>query len=218
LINYQLNKKFIEFFENELQITAVLRIPEHGELLEQILQSTNYENTAHPQKILERKAANYLINHLLNKECEIVKNKYGKPQIKNSSLEISISHSYPYVAVSISENTPLGIDIQVIKPNIKRVAHKFVNKKENILVSKANNELALLSIIWSAKECLYKFYEKGKLLYIENLNVEFDPFLKNDKLIGEILLENEYISVEMKFKIFENYVLVYTKKEITLAK
>lgn len=216
--NQVLIKKFIEIFKSENTNTFVTRIPEHGEWRELIENSKVHEQASHPQKVLERKAASLLVNTALNKNCILKKRPSGKPYIEDENLEISISHAWPYVAFCCSNKMRAGVDIQAIKSNIERVAPKFVNEYEQNLIAASLKKELLLSLIWSAKECLFKYYEKGNLLFIENLKITITPDLQSNTLIGEIIKEHEYYAVEMQFEIIEDYVLVYTTKEITLAK
>src|SRR5690606_5399622 len=61
-------------------------------------------------------------------DCRIDEN--GKPYLINFPYYISLSHSYEYAAVMISKNKAVGIDIEIIKDKIERIARKFLNSEE----------------------------------------------------------------------------------------
>ena len=116
-------------------------------------------------------ASRLLICQLLNdyRTSFIHKDSYGKPFIKDSLINISISHSYDYVAAILSPNR-VGIDIQKRVDKIKRIAHKFLNLEELHAIPP---ELVtdVLLIQWGAKESLYKAYGRKSLEYREHIRV-----------------------------------------------
>ena len=89
---------------------------------------------------------------------------------------ISISHTQKFIAIIISAS-PVGIDIEKIDERALNTAPKFINLNVH---KNLTNESATL--IWSAKECLFKLHQKGDLNYIEDLSVT--PFKLKEK--GEI--------------------------------
>lgn len=86
---------------------------------------------------------------------------------------MSISHSFPYATAIIHAEKPVGIDIEQPRDKILRIAEKFLNPKERDF---AGNDLELLSILWSAKEVLYKIHGRKKLTFKQHLFIQ--PFEK----------------------------------------
>jgi phosphopantetheinyl transferase len=82
-------------------------------------------------------------------DCKV--NEHGKPYLANFPHYISLSHSFEYAAVMISRDKPVGIDIELIKDKIERIAHKFMNAEELSFMS-ADHRTEHMYIGWCAKE------------------------------------------------------------------
>lgn len=128
----------------------------------------------------------------------------GKPHLINGQ-EISISHSHNFSAIIIS-NAPVGIDIEKNREKIKRIASKFIGTENNFLSEV--NLVEQLTIIWGAKESLYKIHPDGGLLFRHHLPIEaFD--LNDKKTKGWIKKDNYYERYDIYFQQIENFTLVY---------
>ena len=90
---------------------------------------------------------------------------YGAPKLSNGNA-FSLSHSKELLAV-ISADKLASIDIEPISQKAYRVRDKFLNDREQNLAK--NNEIATL--MWCAKECLYKIHKTGGLNFKENLKI-----------------------------------------------
>jgi phosphopantetheinyl transferase len=146
------------------------------ELLEQVNLSKKeqdlFEEYTHEEKKKEWCAARVLIRELCS-EAGITyegmcKDENGKPLLSGSNAEISISHSYPYVAAIMHPTSPVGIDLEQPKAKLKSIAPRFLNHAELEL---AQNDTHKLCILWCAKETLYKIYSKRGLIFRENLEI-----------------------------------------------
>ena len=136
----------------------------------------------------------------------------GKPHLKDGS-NITISHSFDFSVIAVS-NQIIGVDIEKNRDKIKRIAHKFVGKEKEFLVEE--NLVEQLTVIWGAKESLFKIYPDGGLLFIEHLPIdEFNLFHKQTK--GYILKEPLNESYSVYFDIFEGYSLVYATNDLPLS-
>lgn len=130
--------------------------------------------------------------------------KDGKPHLKNGK-NISITHSFNFSAIIIS-TTEVGIDIEKNRDKIKRIAHKFIDKENSYL--KEKQLIEQLTVIWGAKESLYKIHPDGGLLFREHLPIEaFD--LEDKKTIGWIKKEPFHEFYHIYFEQIEDFTLVY---------
>ena len=133
---------------------------------------------SHTSKKLEwfssRLAVKYLLQQQHLKFNGITKDQFNKPFLKNHACHLSISHSFPYATAIIHEEKPVGIDIEQPRDKILRIAEKFLNPEERDF---AGNDLELLSILWSAKEVLYKIHGRKKLTFKQHLFIQ--PFEKS---------------------------------------
>ena len=148
------------------------------------------------------------VRHLLKEagysDADLFYTSDGKPHLKDGK-RISITHSYTFSAIIIS-NTLVGIDMEKVREKIKRIAHKFVDTESEFLTEE--NYLEQLTIIWGAKESLYKIHPDGGLLFRQHLPIE--PFQLNDKKTkGWIKKDNFYEKYTIFFEQIEDFSLVY---------
>ena len=99
---------------------------------------------------IEKRKTEYLATRLLLKELTgtkqtIIYNKWGKPELYNNKLNLSISHSASVAAIIISESK-VGIDVEDIERNVEKVETRFLSDKElneikkfTIYLSQMNN-------------------------------------------------------------------------------
>ena len=177
-------------------ILGVWENKESLELLTLLYSEKKEENITNKKRKKEWLATRLLLKEL-SSECEIFYNKYGAPKLFKKN--ISISHTHKFTAVIIS-NSPVGIDIEKIDERALMAASKFINLNMH---KNLTNESATL--IWSAKECLFKLHKKGNLNYIEDLLV--NPFkLKEKGNINTYLYKNKY---KLNYEKIYNHYLVY---------
>lgn len=160
----------------------------------------------------EKAVSQILLNHLLDYDAHIDLNKdiFGKPYLNNSNIAISFSHSKQMVACIIALNDqPVGIDIEVIRPSIGHIAHKFFTKQDSVPLP-ANLGIHL---VWGGKEVLYKIYAKKELDFIEHLTVKFDANLELNQPFGNgigLIHKNNYNSThQLGFYILKDFMLVW---------
>ncbi|HNP18302.1 MAG TPA: 4'-phosphopantetheinyl transferase superfamily protein [Fulvivirga sp.] len=137
----------------------------------------------------------------------IDKNTDGKPVLAHSNVEISLTHSYPFVAAIIDRNINVGIDLEQPKEKLKAIAHKFLSEKELLFT---NNDVVKLCIAWCAKETLYKMHSKRGLLFKENLLLEpYEP--KSRGIItGSIIANDSIKSYNLEYRVEKDYILTFT--------
>jgi len=133
----------------------------------------------------------------------------GKPHLKDGRL-ITISHSFEFSVIAISD-TEMGIDIEKERDKIQRIASKFIGKEQDFLEDESLTEQ--LTVIWGAKESLFKIHPDGGLLFIEHLPI--DAFkIADKKTKGHILKEPFNESYGIYFERFKGYTLVYATNEL----
>jgi phosphopantetheinyl transferase len=164
----------------------------------------------HPVKRTQHLAARLLLQELLP-EGDINNIEYaanGKPYFVNKSVHFSISHCNGFAACVISEEGPVGIDIELIHERIKKVAPKFLHHSElekiNILNEKA--QLKEMSFVWAAKEAMYKMNEKIGIDFSEHLRVEGLTNNTKGMMLASILSEAAALDVQIHYELRENFV------------
>jgi len=164
---------------------------------------------AHPFKRLEFLAGRVLIKSLL-KEWNVgynglTKDEFGKPFLADSGIQISLSHSYPYVAAIIHRHKKVGIDLEQPKDKLLRIAPRILAEKE---LKDAGSDMVKHCIYWCAKETLIKIYGKKDLILAKNLLIS--PFLLSSEgyLIGRIFVNNSETAIPLHYIVYENFVVV----------
>lgn len=104
-------------------------------------------------------------------DCRVDSN--GKPYLSNFPHFISLSHSYDYAAVMVSKNKAVGIDIELIKDKIERIAGKFMSREELDFIG-SKDRIEHLYACWCAKEAIYKLHGKKNVSFLDNIKLK--PF------------------------------------------
>ena len=60
----------------------------------------------------------------------ITKDEFGKPFLTGYDLHLSLSHSFPYVAVLVDEEASVGIDLEQPKEKLLRIASRVNHENE----------------------------------------------------------------------------------------
>ncbi|MGB1268144.1 MAG: 4'-phosphopantetheinyl transferase family protein [Flavobacteriaceae bacterium] len=132
----------------------------------------------------------------------------GKPHLKDGR-NITISHSFEFSVIAISD-TEIGVDIEKNRAKIQRIASKFIGKEADYLTDEYLTEQ--LTVIWGAKESLFKIHPDGGLLFIKHLPIDaFNLYRK--KTMGHIIKPPFRESYSIYFDIFDGYTLVYATNE-----
>lgn len=142
----------------------------------------------HPTQRIEWLACRVVIRQLIEAQGGqyqgLQKDKYGKPFPIGLPWHISLSHTSGWAAAAVHQSRPVGIDIEPIREQFRRVVPRVLSADENAHAADDPNRLA---IYWCAKEALYKLYGKRQLTFREHLHI--DPFIDQaDYLTGHVRL------------------------------
>jgi len=131
----------------------------------------------------------------------------GKPHLSDGK-HISITHSYDFSAIIVSSQN-VGIDLEKQREKIIKIADKFIGSEFDYL-DKNNQYIEQLSIIWGAKEALYKMCNSRSLSFKQDMHIQ--DFTKNTNQ-GTALVSCKELDFDcgfmFHFETFENYTLVY---------
>jgi len=139
---------------------------------------------------LEKWACRAALAELIGQSLiEITYSSHGQPLSDHGA--ISFSHTKDLALVVLSDH-PVGADIEKIAPRILNLKHKFMNQQE---IKEFNaDDPKDVTLIWCAKEAIFKWYEKGELDFSEDMVISKNPLkalLKNEKEIP--LFQMEYL-------------------------
>lgn len=93
-------------------------------------------------------------------------NSQGRPHLKDGR-HISITHSFTFSGIIISDH-PVGIDIEMQRSKIGRIANKFVDYEYSFL---DDTKVRELTVVWCIKESLYKLFATEGLSFKEHTRV-----------------------------------------------
>ncbi|MBM1104838.1 4'-phosphopantetheinyl transferase superfamily protein [Aurantibacter crassamenti] len=151
------------------------------------------------------------IRHLLAVEGyvdhDLIYDVQGKPHLKDGK-KISITHSNNFTGIIISESHEVGIDIEMQRDKILRIAHKFTPIEEYKTIANSEALIRKLTMVWGAKESLYKIYAQPGLSFIQHINVA-DFSMDDNSTTGEILYQGKSTNYAISFVEFEGFTLVY---------
>ncbi len=190
---------------NETSKLAVWHITEHENFF---LEKVRLQKTiSHPHKRLQHLAGRYLLK-LLHPEfplhlIEIAES--NKPLLQDQSYHFSISHCGDYAAAIISENESAGIDVELITSKVQLIQNKFLSVDELKLLPEIN--FAFLTLCWSCKEAVYKWYGKGGVDFKNHIHL--NQFLNRKEIIECDFLKDEKISLQIHYKFFEGMCLAW---------
>ena len=140
-------------------------------------------------------------------DADVFYDEFGKPHLKDKNY-LSITHSFTFTAIIISEKNPVGIDIEKQRDKIVKIAHKFTPIEEYNTIANHEALVSKLTIVWGAKESLYKIYGKKKLRFLHHIYIEDFSFI-DTKTTGVIKYEGHVSTHNIHFLEFEGFTCVY---------
>lgn len=130
----------------------------------------------------------------------------GKPHLKDDK-HISITHSFNFSAIIVSD-VEVGIDIEKQRNKILKIAHKFTPIEEYRTIANEDAMMRKLTIVWCAKESLYKSFAEKGVSFLENIYVE-DFALDETKTTATVTYEDKQQKYDVDFLEFEEFTCAY---------
>jgi phosphopantetheinyl transferase len=140
-------------------------------------------------------------------DADVYYDAFGKPHLKDNNY-LSITHSFTFTAIIISEKKPVGIDVEKQRDKIVKIAHKFTPIEEYNTIANHEALVSKLTIVWGAKESLYKIYGKKKLRFLHHIYIEDFSFI-DTKTTGVIKYQGHVSTHSIHFLEFEGFTCVY---------
>lgn len=138
-------------------------------------------NITHPHKRLQHLAGRFLLLELFPEFplalIQIADTR--KPFLENEAYHFSISHCGDYAAAIVSTKNRVGVDIEIPHEKIERIQHKFLSETEKSLIGNYDNKVGMLTMAWSMKEAMFKWYGLGEVDFINHM--QLFSLSKNDK-------------------------------------
>jgi phosphopantetheine--protein transferase-like protein len=133
-------------------------------------------NATHPGRSLQQLATRFLITYLEPNFPihHISLGEAGKPELISKQFEFNLSHTAQMAAVVVSNDFPVGIDIEKINPRALRIKNKFLHADEIQSLSGLDEQslISRLTLYWSIKETVYKWWGKGGIDFARDIKIE----------------------------------------------
>lgn len=185
-----------EVVQNEDLLLQLYQLSENEKLTLE-----KYHNNRHRLQWLSYRL---LLKNVLQEDFIIDYQPNGKPILRHPKKNISISHSFDYVAVALS-NHAIGIDIEKQSSRILKLKTKIANEKEQQKWDM--QDYRILHIIWGIKEAIYKKMDypiKNYLTEITVTNIDFNQQTAQ----AEVQTVDSKKMITLSFCDYNNYMLV----------
>ena len=140
--------------------------------------------------------------------------EFGKPHLHSENrhtefTDVSITHSHHFSAIIVS-NEAVGIDIEMQRDIILKIAHKFVNDEELKRLQKTdlNDYIKKLTVKWGAKEAVFKIKNEKGISFKDHIKLNSFE-LESKQTIAELHFDNLVKDLKIHFEEIEEFTLVY---------
>ena len=180
------------------------------------------QDIPHAHKRLQHLAGRYLLPILFDdfplQDIQIGESR--KPFLQMNPYHFSISHCKDFAAAMVSRTQRVGVDVEISASRILAIGHKFLSQTENnLLISQQNllvngNEFQRkdwLTLLWSAKEAIFKWYGEGGINFIEHIQLKEIKAGAGDDWIGLsfIFKKGPTVPLVVNGKFFDNLSLAW---------
>jgi len=180
-------------------------------------------DVSHPYKRLQHLAGRYLLPFLFEdfplEEIRIADTR--KPFLADEKYHFSISHCAQYAAAIVSRRRRVGVDIELITPRIEMVAKKFLTEDESHYFNEEYAQFLeqwglrgrvhqeFLTLIWSAKEAIFKWYGRGELDFKRHMQLEGNITMDGDSVKLPFIFEKgKRVHLGVEGRIFDEQALI----------
>lgn len=174
----------------------------------------------HPHKRLQHLAGRFLLPYLFEdfplSEIQIADTK--RPYLEKEAYHFSISHCGNYAAAIVSKYQRVGIDIEIVSPKIEKVQHKFLGEQEYDIARRNISSLRvqlpqiddqLLTVLWSSKESLFKWYSKGQVDFKKHMQLKEAILIEGNHSLRLpfVFDKDDAVSLDVRAHLFNNLIL-----------
>lgn len=150
------------------------------------------------------------VRHLLKEvgyaDQDLSYNADGKPDLKDGKC-ISITHSHEFSGIIISDKE-VGIDIEKQRDKILRIANKFTPLKEYRTIANDAALIQKLTIVWCAKEALFKLCANPGVSFLHHINVKNFQF-EDKQTTADVFFNGKLKTHTVHFFEFDQFTCAY---------
>jgi phosphopantetheinyl transferase len=175
------------------------------------------KDVSHPYKRLQHLAGRYLLPTLFEDFplSEILIADTRKPFLQGERYHFSISHCGNFAAAIVSSTSRVGVDIELVTPRMFTISSKFLNEEEKQYLNDWEHltklHLDLTTVLWCAKESVFKWYGLGQVDFKKNMRLNGPLVFKADEWIDLpfVFEKNETVPLKIEARIFDPLVLAW---------
>jgi len=173
-----------------------------------------HREVTHPKKRLQHLAGRFLLQYLFPdfpyEQIRIADTR--KPFLPDERYHFSISHCGDYASAIISRTHRVGVDVEETEDRILRIKDKYLSTEEQRLFipDPAVPDFRLLTLLWSAKESVFKWYGAGEVDFRKHICLS-KPDLTGNNLRCDFGLTGDRLKVE--YRLFDGLVLTWVVDE-----
>ena len=197
---------------------GILKLSEPAETLIQNFRFSEFEKKEYvliknETRRKEYLAVRILLEELTGKKSEIIYDANRKPQLKNHSMNISISHSPDLAVVLLSEKNA-GVDVENIHRNTEKVATRFLSENElNDIIQSTQPNLQRM-LYWCAKEAAFKFSYDPEIEFKKHISIHnLEIISEGGMFYGQLSKNLPPTKLAFRYFFYENNVVTYCVEE-----
>jgi phosphopantetheinyl transferase len=160
----------------------------------------------HPQKKKEFIASRLALKQLDPEYRLIYEGRV--PWMDNSGKYVSLTHAHNVGAAILSQDYIVGIDVELQREQLFKIADKFLHPDEKLQV-RPERALEDLHVYWGAKEALFKIWKFGEVDFSHELRVDPFPAKPIGETTAQILKYGSIIPCQVHYQLVEGYHLVF---------
>lgn len=183
----------------------------------------------HPHKRLQHLAGRYLLQFLYPEfPYDLIRiADTRKPFLEDEAYHFSISHCGNMAAALVSSTVRVGVDVEEATPKINRILHKFLHPAElawlgaqtaysiEIEMPDPASVYLLPTLLWSAKESVFKWYGSGQVDFSEHIRLLPFDINSSDLIPVNFCKSSAPIAFPVHYKIFGNLCLSWVVEDYT---
>jgi len=169
-----------------------------------------HRDVTHPHKRLQHLAGRFLLQFLFPdfpyKLIQIADTR--KPFLTGEQFHFSISHCGDYAAAIVSKDSRVGIDIEIPAEKLVRIRDKFLSNEEKRKwsVNGFHPDARTLTLLWSCKEAVFKWYGDGGVDFSEQIQL-----LNQNHDIERVdcIFTKTQSSLSVNYRMFDHLILAW---------
>lgn len=147
---------------------------------------------SHPHKRLQHLAGRYLLLELFPEFPIglVMLADSRKPYLHGDPFHFSVSHGGDFAAALVSRQYRTGVDVELIRPRILSLQHKFLSDEESRMLDHwPCGRFEALTLAWSMKESMFKWNAGSGIDFRQHLQLRHvyhhDGYYKADAVVAK---------------------------------